>query len=294
MQEKLHKANDFTDFAKQVKWSVGKRMGDGYEIHLHTEAKNGDERRVVIRIRYKDGLFTQSLCLERFYMKYQEGMPIEEIAGELEAAYYKTAYYRSLDQVKKNIFYRVVNYKKSKERLSDKPYLPFLDLAVTFHCLVQNNGSSISSFPVTESQLKLWGINAKELTEQAVINTPRLFPVKICALEEVLEEMTMGTAFTGVHSIYVITNTIGINGAGCLLYKDEIKFLADKLEANLYILPSSIHEIIAVKDSGCLCTEELAGMVKEVNRTQVADKDYLSDSVYYYSREENRIVKCDK
>ena len=31
--------------------------------------------------------------------------------------------------------------------------------------------------------------------------------------------------------------------------------------------------------------EKLASLVREINRTQVAEEDYLADSVYYYCRE---------
>lgn len=51
-----------------------------------------------------------------------------------------------------------------------------------------------------------------------------------------------------------------------------------------YVLPSSTHEVILVPDNGNMQTKELEDMVKEVNATQVAPEDLLSDKVQYYDR----------
>jgi hypothetical protein len=299
MLDKFYEVNDFTAFNKQVKHRLEKSMGDEYDILLHTVTKNNGGRSEGIIIRKKDGYFAHNLYLEGLYKKYIKGMPMEDAVKELEKAYYEafskkaenTIDLNSYEQIKDNIFYRIVNYERNKEILSEIPYLPFLDLAVTFHCLVQNKNENISSIHITYRHLIMWGINVKTVTEQAMENTPRIFPAKINTLEEVIGEMALETAFPGIQPMYVITNDIGINGAGCLLYKDVIKQLAEIAGGDFYILPSSIHEIIAIKDSGFINKEELASMVKEVNTSQVAEEDYLSDSVYYYCIEEKRIIK---
>lgn len=198
-------------------------------------------------------------------------------------------YSMSFKEVKQNIFYRVVNYEKNRAALADKPFLPFLDLAVTFHCLIKSNEDQVISIHLTNEHLKLWEINTKMLTGWAVENTPRLFPVKINTMEEVLSGIASPDPG---RSIYVITNETGINGASCILYQGAVKYLADQLEEDLYILPSSIHEIIVLRDNGNMDKNALARMVAEVNSTQVTEEDYLSDSIYYYSREEEKILKA--
>jgi hypothetical protein len=42
----------------------------------------------------------------------------------------------------------------------------------------------------------------------------------------------------------VISNEKGINGAASMLYENELHELAESLESDLYILPSSVHEVI--------------------------------------------------
>lgn len=58
--------------------------------------------------------------------------------------------------------------------------------------------------------------------------------------------------------------------------------IAKELDDNLLILPSSRHEIIILKEATASDVDWLKGMVMEVNGTQVAPEDFLSDSVYFF------------
>ncbi|BCJ99945.1 hypothetical protein bsdcttw_29860 [Anaerocolumna chitinilytica] len=205
-------------------------------------------------------------------------------------------YFMSYEKVKQNIFYRVVNYEKNIGTLEGKPFLPFFDLAVTFYCLIESKEENIYSIHLTNEHLTHIGINIKTLTDWASENTPRLFPVKINTMEEALGGIVTGTKDINTslelsESIYVITNDKGINGASCLLYQTAVKYLADQIEANLYILPSSIHEIIALRDNGNMDKAALRRMVAEVNSTQVTEEEFLSNNIYFYNREEEKILE---
>jgi len=50
-------------------------------------------------------------------------------------------------------------------------------------------------------------------------------------------------------------------------------------------LPSSIHEVIVVS-SIIKSAEDLALMVKDINRTELKPEEILSDHVYFYGKEE--------
>ena len=78
--------------------------------------------------------------------------------------------------------------------------------------------------------------------------------------------------------------------------KEEDKLTIDDLVANdwkiknnsFYILPSSVHELILVPYSREFCVEYFAGMVREINETQVEATEVLSDSIYFFDKE----TKC--
>lgn len=90
-------------------------------------------------------------------------------------------------------------------------------------------------------------------------------------------------------AMWVITNERGIDGAASMLYEDELHSLAEGLERNLYILPSSVHEVIAVSvDMGE--PETLARMVAEINMDHVELDERLSNQVYHYDKDLRRIT----
>ena len=70
---------------------------------------------------------------------------------------------------------------------------------------------------------------------------------------------------------------------------DNITF-ASRLECDFYILPSSLHEIILMREDMAPEMETLREMVQEINSTQVLVEDYLSDSIYYYDRNTKEVT----
>ena len=94
--------------------------------------------------------------------------------------------------------------------------------------------------------------------------------------------------FLAGNPLRVLSNVQRVQGASCMLYPGLLKQLAGKEENSFYILPSSIHEVILLTDRRMETPEQLKEMIAEVNRTQVAPEEVLSDSLYYYdSRKEN-------
>ena len=61
----------------------------------------------------------------------------------------------------------------------------------------------------------------------------------------------------------------------------------DDIDLPMYvlILPSSIHELILLPATDDTDTDYLSGMVKEINRTTVSEKDFLSDHVYLFDEQ---------
>ena len=80
-----------------------------------------------------------------------------------------------------------------------------------------------------------------------------------------------------------------MNGASVMLYKDPLRDFANYMGHDLYILPSSIHEVILIPAYDHDSYDELTSMVKEVNSTQLSKEEILSDHVYFYSRETGQI-----
>lgn len=90
-------------------------------------------------------------------------------------------------------------------------------------------------------------------------------------------------------TLWIISNNRGIDGAVSMLYENELHELAENLESDLYILPSSVHEVLAVSTE-LTEPEELAQMVAEVNMQKVALEERLSNQVYHYDKDLRKLT----
>jgi hypothetical protein len=124
-------------------------------------------------------------------------------------------------------------------------------------------------------------------------NTARILPAGITEMSQLLEtyedygKVDMGITKEEIEScqLYVLTNDCRINGAACMLYENMLKDFADRIGSNLYILPSSIHEVIILPKFAMFNKQELINMVRDVNSEGVAVDEVLSYTVYEYDRE---------
>ena len=140
-------------------------------------------------------------------------------------------------------------------------------------------------------QVEKWHVSLEELHKRAKENTPKLCPSTICRLDRHLLglEEEDDLADNGFPILYILSNKNIVNGATCMLYDAVIKNFADKLNSDLIILPSSIHEVLLLKDDDSVKLEMLREMVRSMNMDSVPAEDILSDDPYFYSREEERI-----
>ncbi len=311
----MEKTLDYDSFVSTVHLMMKERMGDGFDVRIVKVMKNNSLELHSLVVRREDINIAPNIYLKPYYEAYLEGVSLEEISDRLYTIYntcpepeLQQDFSYTLQEMKPYIFYRLVNYQKNRKLLETVPHFPYLDLALTFHCLVRDDEEGIGTVRITNEHMQLWGITAENLRELAISNTERLFPAMIRSMEEVLlgilkdtapyeaEEMLQLFSQEGSEGgkqvrprMYVLTNKKGINGASCLLYKDVIRSFAGRLNSDLYLLPSSIHEIILIPGDKSMKAEALSQMVEDVNRTQVAVEEVLSDHVYYYSLDQDTI-----
>lgn len=75
-----------------------------------------------------------------------------------------------------------------------------------------------------------------------------------------------------------------------MLYPGLIRDLADKFGKSFYIIPSSVHEVLILPTEDTEECAEIKSMIREINDTQVSPEEILSYSLYYYDREEGKII----
>lgn len=89
---------------------------------------------------------------------------------------------------------------------------------------------------------------------------------------------------------YVLTTSSGINGAACMLYSGVLEKFAEQRGNDIIILPSSVHEVLLLEDTGEIDYMALTELVKCINATEVPTQDILSEKVYRYERCSGKVV----
>lgn len=299
---------DYTSFISDVKERIEVRMGKGYQVKLYKIMKNNSLELDSLVVLKEGRDIAPNIYLNAYYQSYMAGTTMEEIVDRLCIIYSHCSvpilqddFEYSLETMRPFIFISLVSLDRNKKLLLQIPHIKFLDLAVTFHCLVRNEDEAIGTIRITKEHMKLWDINLEDIKELAFINTKRLFPPKIRTMEEMVNFILRRDAnvYGGdcdfeyspneSYPMYILTNEKGINGASCMLYKDVIKDFANLIKSDLYILPSSIHELILMPMENTIEKEKFNQMVMEINASQVPEEDILSDHVYIYSRETDTI-----
>ena len=201
-----------------------------------------------------------------------------------------------LENAKDNLVFQLVNTEQNKQLLSDVPNREFQDLSIIYRWVVKVDEEGIQSTVIHNSLAEQIGLSEEEMFKLAVDNTRRILPPTVRSMNDVIRDMFMKDGMPSEiadmmigempaeQTMWIISNDRGLNGAISMLYEDQLHTLAENLETDLYIMPSSVHEVIAVStDMGD--PNELAQMVAEINMDQVSLDERLSNQVYHYDKD---------
>ena len=296
---------EYKEFVEYIKMNAGYIAGEGGNITInHVIKNNGCEMDgLVIMEKGKD--IAPTIYLDSFYELYTNGENIKNIIRQIEVIYeqnknnvrFDVNILKHFDTIKDKIVYKVVNYRSNEKLLEQVPHKRILDLAVVFYCLLDNEYGRSATALIYNNNLKNWNVTIDDVYKAALKNTPDLLHSKISSMAALFEKCGVNVDGEEVDlkdyvpsDMYVLTNESKLNGAACILYENVLYDFAQKLGADLYILPSSVHEVILLPKLSMFEKDELVNMVKEVNTEGVAADEVLSDHVYEYNRTERLIT----
>lgn len=285
--------------------SLQKELGSDIKVTIQDITKNNDTHHEGLTFLSNQYNLSPTIYLGYYYHQYENGKSFTDILNDILQIYREhcprenidISFFTDYDKVKSHITFKLINYERNKRLLSSVPHFRFLDLAIVFNCLVEASPTGSATILIYNHHLKFWGITKDDLYALAISNTPRLLQYDLRNMSDVLKELfsedtpSSLCADTNVlFPMYVLSNQHKLNGSNCILYQNLLKKFADRLGCDLFILPSSVHEVIIIPASNDTSHQELSDMVREVNRTQLSKEEVLSDHVYYFSRETSRIT----
>ena len=289
-------------------------MGPEYAnaiVDIETVQKVNQQMDALI-IRNQDDKISVSLYVNEMYKQYLKSEDLQEVMMDAvrvykEAMENKPVQYEQLDfeGIRENVVFSLVNTEQNKELLENVMHREFQDMSIIYRWIINTEKEGIASTMITNRLAENVGISEQELYELAMENTPRILPIKVVPLQDMIMDMfcrdsgmsreeveQMGFATFGDPSendtVWVVSNEQGINGASSILLKDEMAKVAERAGSDLYLLPSSVHEMLAVSTSFGE-PEMFAEMVQDVNMTTVSLEERLSNNVYLYDRDTRSI-----
>ena len=300
----------FEEFAKKVQEEIKDYLPEKYAdstVDLHEVIKNNDTKLHALTVSSPEGNVAPTIYLEQYYGDYRDGHEFDEVMEEIAQVRINHEVGRDMDvtilsdyeKVKENIIPRLVNLEQNKELLADRPYTVMDDLAVTYHVFLGEHEGGTMSAPVTNAMLSMYGVDVATIHEQAVANLNEVTPSVFKSMGQVMMEM-MGDDFPAELMppddglMYVLSNKDKLHGASALLDEKMMQKVSERMNGDFYILPSSVHETIIIPKNAEMDRETLEGMVRDVNATQVAPDERLSDHVYVYDSKAREIHRADR
>lgn len=277
-------------------------------LSIQSVVKNNNVKLDGLTIMEGGTNLSPTIYLNYFYETYQNGVEFSSILDTILHTYQSnkprgkidTSFFTDYANVRPHIAYKLIHYERNRHLFADLPHFRYLDLAIVFYCLVSSSPSGSATILIRKDHLRFWNISPTQLFDAAKENTPRLLSYDLRNMNDLMEELLAPAHSTlsdpdikkedaAICPMYVLTNQNKLNGASCILYEHLLEHFADRLCCDLYILPSSIHEVILIPATSDISYQELSQMVQEVNDTQVSPEEILSDHVYYFSRSSGSI-----
>jgi len=303
---------EMREFALKVQKAMTEVLGDEYEVRLQEVQKNNGVVLQGLLILSEKQNVSPTIYLKPFWEAYENGATFAELIRRIIQIYREDTpkrdvdmeFFREFDKVKERICYRLVNEKQNRELLERIPHVTFLDLAICFYYAYEGEVLGQGTILIYNTHMKMWNTTTEELMQLAQKNTPRLFSWELSSMEFVIreflkaEEDKWGKRALGAEEeamffeevpMQILTNRQKLFGAISMLYPEVLEQIAEVADTNLYIIPSSIHEVLLMPDRGEEEPSRLRSMIWDVNRTQLEPEEVLSNSLYYYDRVKKKV-----
>lgn len=298
-------------FLETVTNKLQEALGDAYQFTLRPLPKNNGVTLDGLTIQSPGSPVAPTIYLNPYYEQYQRGTDIHEIVLDIlklyrtppSPAFLQPDSLENFSELRSRIMFRIIHSASNQVLLNDLPHLPYLDLSIVFFVFLERNEAGQMTALIHNEHMKRWNVSVNDLWNAASRNTPREYPAQIQSMADLLKEIAqknMGEHYDpeliqdlldsdDAAPLYVLSNSNGLYGASCMVYQNVLKDFADHLQADLILLPSSVHEVLLTPNLEDSSYEDLSSMVTSINRQEVSPEEQLSNQVYLFSRKDGSL-----
>lgn len=310
------KTKDIDQFAESIADMLQKEYSEAGQKEVSVSARAVKKNNGVILhgivVKDDSASVVPTVYIDGIYREYLQGMDIEECRDKVMEIYSSSinkkinipdGFMQRFEDIQENIFPKLINAERNSQLLESVPHALIGDLAVIFQVHISEfDGEGIGTVVVNNDLMGIWNVEPEQIFRIAMENLNKKGGIRINSLYSIVSEIMLKTGSCYDNDIcerqcdentpqmYVMTNETKINGAIGILSRDKLAEFADRMDSDLFILPSSINELIILPRKGMENDiERLLEMVKEVNATEVSEEAFLSNNVYTFIRKDRSL-----
>ena len=198
------------------------------------------------------------------------------------------------DSIKDLLEVNAISEKYNRDVLAGTKYRGLGDIAIVYFINADNRdlGEVMKAIPVLNA------ISIKQIENDALLNSMTRNPAVIKSMDSEIESI-IGISIPkdeATSEMYIASVPSKKFGACVLAYPWFFEQAAATVDGSYYVIPSSVHELILVKDSGNLSDDDINKFksdIKLVNKTILARDEILSDNLYHYDAEFHKFEIAD-
>jgi len=237
-----------------------------------------------------------TINMDQHYKMYLDGKSLDEIADMVQHQALNAFENKpdvDVNRVKdyeslcSNVMMEAVSREKNAEYLQNVPHFDMADLSIIFRVNVSGNREhGFGVVTVDNKLLDSMGVSQDQFQKDILDRALNGEPPILRSLTEVMGGVFGIDASEPDGGLFLATNSEALYGASVIAIPGFLDQAAEKLGGNFYILPSSIHEVLLLRNDQEMNVRELEDMVQNVNEQIVSPEEQLSDRVYHYDAQE--------
>jgi hypothetical protein len=298
----LEEDMDIKEFGNALIKELENNFGEGFELKFNEVLKNNGVVYHAITIHDKNENVAPTIYIDDLLDRYLRGESLTRLAADMTRFYRECSCHKEVDidffsafsEVCPKLSFRLACIETNKKRLQNVPYRTFEDLALVPICVLDISDCGQGSITITRKHLENWEVSEEELWDNIMGNVEKVFPPKVTPISDIINmDLFPVECFSQLENIKVISNEGRLFGANVAFYPGVLKAVAEKADSDLYVIPSSVHEMMVFPIKGCLLpTSVMVDMVRDVNTTSLSREEVLSFKVYRYDRDQDKLSAC--
>ena len=292
---------EFEAFKNTIMDLVSKEVEDrgleGISMKLTTvESPDGMTDRLMVSV--DDSKMSMAFRLKEIYQSVEDGEDIDHAVYKMvntiednisfvkEKEQDVKSFISDYEKVKDNTYLRLIPGDSPILKSTPHRMIEDMALVVNVHLDSFSDEHGKSCVVVTKPLMEMYGIDEAQLFADAEKNSLANEPMVFKPLLDMVKDLINSEDIPNPEDVgivtYIATNQSGFQGAAVAGYPDFCEKAAEAIGGSFYMLPSSVHEFILIKDDGTPKAKDLNRMIKNVNETVLEPRDVLAAQCYHY------------